>query len=78
MIVHDSSCMHGFGGSSKPLDGQPTWIVVRAIMKNLIRRNPSVQNSMPQLGLTNQLPQMTRDVVCVLYFGKGPYVLDKD
>ena len=30
---------------------------------------------MPQLGLANQLPQMTRDVVCVLYFGKGPYML---
>ena len=30
---------------------------------------------MPQLGLTNQLPQMTRDVVCVLYFEKGPYTL---
>ena len=26
---------------------------------------------MPQLGLTNQLPQMTHDVVCVLYFEKG-------
>ena len=33
---------------------------------------------MPQLGLANQLPQMTPNMVCVLYFGKGPYVLGKD
>ena len=33
MIVHDSSCMHGFEGSSKPLGGRPTWIVVRVITK---------------------------------------------
>ena len=32
MIMHDSSCVHGFEGSSKPLDGRPTWIVVRATM----------------------------------------------
>ena len=25
--------MHGFEGSLKPLDGRPTWIVVRAITK---------------------------------------------
>ena len=46
--------------------------------KTSYKETHQVQNSMPQLGLANQLPQMTRDVVCVLYFGKGPYVLGKD
>ena len=35
MIMHDSSNMRGFGGSSKPLGGRPAWIVVRATMTNL-------------------------------------------
>ena len=30
MIMHDSSCVHGFEGSLKPLGGRPTWIVVQA------------------------------------------------
>ena len=32
MIMHDSSSMRGFKGSSKPLGGRPAWIVVRATM----------------------------------------------
>ena len=40
MIMHDSSSMHGFGGSSKPLDGRPTWIVVRAIMTKPHTKKP--------------------------------------
>ena len=40
MIMHDSSRMHGFGGSSKPLGGRLTWTVVRATMTKPHTKKP--------------------------------------
>ena len=40
MIMHDSSSMHGFGGSSKPLGGRPAWIVVQATMTKPHTKKP--------------------------------------